>query len=392
MKETKEHIATKKLSPQLRFKEFDGSWESKPCIVLFKNIRTKGHKGLPIYSVTLDRGMIPRNTLDRKTENAANPNDNILVAKNNISYNMMRMWQGAFGKAPEDCMVSPAYVVLEPKKDVLTDFFIEYFYKKRSVYLFTAYSYGLTSDRLRLYFKDLARIKFNVPLLPEQQKIASFLSAVDDKIQQLTKKKKLLEHYKKGVMQQLFSGQLRFKDENGKDYSDWEETKLVECVLSNEKSKIQVNEISANVKNKENKFPFFTSGEKVFYSKKYLIENENIFMSTGGKATVQFYNGRCSYSTDTFSFSSNIDYSAGFIFYFLQNIILKIENQYFYGSGLKHLDKKGIMKYKLLAPSQAEQQKIATYLSRIDSKIRAVNTQITQTQTFKNGLLQQLFV
>jgi len=75
---------------------------------------------------------------------------------------------------------------------------------------------------------EISQIKVRIPQFPEQQKIAAFLTAVDKKINLLQQKKTALEHYKKGVMQQLFSQQLRFKDDSGVEYADWEEKRFGE--------------------------------------------------------------------------------------------------------------------------------------------------------------------
>jgi len=87
---------------------------------------------------------------------------------------------------------------------------------------------GTQSDSARpnLSLTDLRNLSFIVPTLLEQRKIAEFLTAVDGRIQQLSQKKALLEDYKKGVMQQLFTQAIRFKDDHGNDFPDWEEKTL----------------------------------------------------------------------------------------------------------------------------------------------------------------------
>ena len=156
-------------APKLRFPEFSGSWKPAKAGEAFKNNRTRGREGLPIYSVTMDRGMVRRDSIGREIEADAADGANLRAQPGDLAYNMMRMWQGAVGRAPEECMVSPAYVVLSPKPGVASDFFEHWFRSKRMLYLFRAYSQGLTSDRLRLYFDDFAQIPLRI-LAPEKKK------------------------------------------------------------------------------------------------------------------------------------------------------------------------------------------------------------------------------
>ncbi|MFB9124554.1 restriction endonuclease subunit S [Paraburkholderia dipogonis] len=117
---------------------------------------------------------------------------------------MMRMWQGAFGIAVEDCMVSPAYVVLKPNEGVLSDFYGRLLKLPYSLRILTSHSHGLTKDRLRLYYKDFAQISLFHPSSAEQKKIADCLTSLDEVITAQRRKVDALKAHKRGLLHRLF--------------------------------------------------------------------------------------------------------------------------------------------------------------------------------------------
>jgi type I restriction enzyme S subunit len=249
--------------------------------------------------------------------------------------------------------------------------------------------------------QDVKTFKIEIPSLPEQQKIASFLSAVDEKIQQLTKKKELLEDYKKGVMQQLFSGELRFKDENGKAYPDWDW--------------VGGNELFDNISDKKHNSDLpilaitqdqgaiprelinyqMTVTEASVASYKVVQKGDFIISLRTFQGGIEFsdYHGICSPAYNILRPNSeNVD-RAFYRFYLKTSFYIRQLQKNLEGiRDGKMISYKYFSEIKVPFPSKLEQQKIARYLSGIDTKIESVNNQITQTQTFKKGLLQQLFV
>jgi type I restriction enzyme S subunit len=127
----------------------------------------------------MNDNLVHRDELERRTESKLTPEQHLLVRKGDIAYNMMRMWQGACGLALTDGMVSPAYVVLAPKEGIDSRFAYHWFKTDRMIYLFWAYSHGLTEDRLRLYFDDFATIPALPPAMSEQRHLVDVLDAWD---------------------------------------------------------------------------------------------------------------------------------------------------------------------------------------------------------------------
>ena len=150
----------------------------------FRVRKEKGKPGLPTLSVTMNDGLVDRSDLDRKMETSLSPEQHLSVQEGDIAYNMMRMWQGAFGRADKDGIVSPAYVVVEPRITLDSRFAAHWFKSARMIHLFWAYSHGLTEDRLRLYADDFCQIPVSPLPLVEQRRIADILDAWDRAIAQ----------------------------------------------------------------------------------------------------------------------------------------------------------------------------------------------------------------
>ncbi|MDA7582394.1 restriction endonuclease subunit S [Luminiphilus sp.] len=185
------------------------SWEIYKVSDLLTNSKQKAQKNLPIYSVLMDGGMIPRTSVDRRVESNLSDEDNLFAPKDSLVYNMMRMWQGASGIAPVNCLVSPAYVVCLTTGLISSDFLGYLMKSEESVQKLRRYSQGITGDRMRLYFQHFQEIKFSIPPIGEQRKIAKIIDAVSVLLERKHKKLTQTQSLKKSLMQDLLTGKIR---------------------------------------------------------------------------------------------------------------------------------------------------------------------------------------
>ncbi|ELH7166654.1 restriction endonuclease subunit S [Campylobacter coli] len=170
--------------------------------------------------------------------------------------------------------------------------------------------------------------------------------------------------------------------------SKYELVRLGDIIIDNLKSKIKVKEAKENI---TGKYPFFTSGTNIYRYDEYLIEGKNIFLSTGGNAIVQFYNGKSSYSTDTYALKSN---NENYIdTYFLYILLKQLENFIncflFKGSGLKHLQKTELKSLKIPLPPLEIQKQIVAECEKIEEQYNTLSLSIKEYQKLIKAMLQK---
>lgn len=269
------------------------------------------------------------------------------------------------------------------------------------------FSNGGTVAHMRV--PDCGKIKIPIPPLPEQQKIASFLTSVDKKIEQLTKKKALLEQYKKGVMQKIFSQDIRFKDDNGGSFPKWEKKELNHFLEVSGKRNYDNKYNKKNVLSVSGEYGIVNQIElkgRSFAGK--LVDNYHV-VETGDIVYTKSPLKANPYGIIKVNKGKSGVVSTLYAVYKCRdNIIGEYLDFYFQlddnlNSYLRPLVQKGakndmkISNQKVLIdpitiPSLPEQQKIASFLTSIDKKIKLVDAQIKNTKELKKSLLQKMFI
>ena len=253
--------------------------------------------------------------------------------------------------------------------------------------------------------KMLTDCSLNIPSLPEQTKIADFLSTVDDKIQNQQDKITHLEIIKKGFMQKIFSRKIRFKDDGGEEFPEWEEKKLGDIckIIGGGTPDTSKSEYwGGNI-------PWFTPSEigveKYIYksdrtiteyglnksSAKILPKGTILLSSRATIGEMSIARVECCTNQGFQSLVINNENSNEYIYYLKDKIKLySLKNSY--GSTFLEISKSNLEKCKVPIPCLKEQQKIANFLSSFDQKISTEKEKLKHLKQLKKGLLQRMFV
>ncbi len=402
-------------APKLRFKEFDGDWSEsklKDCIDSIDSGWSPQCESYPadenewavLKTTSVDwdgfkanfNKKLPSN-LEARFEIEVKPND-ILVTRAGPTERV-----GVVAVVPHNVrsklMISDKLIRLKANNENNPEFLGISLSSVKCQNQLQSKTSGLAKSQTNISQKILCDVSLMTPAKAEQTKIASFLSNVDEKISQLTQKHELLSQYKQGMMQKLFSQQIRFKADDGSEFGEWEEKELKEVAEINPKAKkLPANFIYIDLESVE-------KGQLLLQKNIELQDAPSRAQRLLAKGDVLFQMVR-PYQQNNYYFNLSGEYVAStgyaqirtkldskFIYYALheKTFLDEVMNRCT-GTSYPAINSSDLSSIEIFVPCLEEQTKIANFLSAIDQKIEVVAQQIEQAKTWKKGLLQQMFV
>lgn len=373
----------KRLVPELRFPEFEYEYDKKKIknISNTENVAVILNKG-DYYVSTEDMekdfgGIFYNQVIEEKRSNK--------IQKGDILISNIRPYLRKIEISEHDGGCSSDILSLTPKK-VNNYYLLSYLRSDRFINHFIGTSKGTKMPRGDK--KSIYNFLVYLPNLQEQQKIATFLSLIDKKIELLEKKVELLEEHKRGLLQKVFSQEIRFKKDDGSEFEEWG-VKRLEDVAIIEKGK-QLGKIDMI---ESGKYYVLNGGKSLSgFTNKYNAFENTISISEGGESC-----GFVSYNNEKFWAGGhlyvlkNLTINVGFLYQYLkfeESRIMRLR----VGSGLPNIQKGPLAAYRIYEPSLLEQLKITEFLSIYDSVVDYTKYKLRKTNEFKKGLLQKMFV
>lgn len=253
----------------------------------------------------------------------------------------------------------------------------------------------------------IADTSLMIPTLPEQQKIADFLGAVDARVGLLRRRRDALKAYKKAMMQRLFARALRFTKPDGSPFPDWQEKRLGEIATFSKGRGVSKADIAENGGTPCIRYAeLYTIYDEIIHSVAHatnepegsllLSKKGDVIIPASGEAALEIAAAAC-VALDGIALGGDLNvirsalngaFLARYLRHFKRLDIAKVAQ----GNSVVHLYAAQLKVLKIEIPHPEEQQKIADFLTALDTKIDAVAAQIAAMQRFKQGLLQQMFV
>ena len=384
----------------LRFKNDDGidfpDWEEKSFgdFLITHSEKTSDKDSYPLYSLTIESGVQPKTERYEREFLVKKEGDNYkIVPPNAFVYNPMNLRFGALKVNHEKFSVSVSgyYDVFSLKDDSTLAFWENYLVTPRMLNYYFSIATGSLIEKLRVHYSQFVKIKKAVPSFPEQQKIADFLSTIDTVIEKQKATVEAWEERKKGVMQKLFSQEVRFKADDGSEFPDWEEKKLGECcdILDSLRKPVsKENRISG-------KYAYYGSTNIQDYIDDYLFDEPLVLLAEDAGPFDDFWNKAIAqFATGKFWVNNHAHVlrpygNRKYFFYALENKDIRM---YINNPIRGKLNQEDMIEIPMQIPCLAEQQKIADCLSALDDVIEKQKATLAAWEEMKKGLLQQMFV
>ncbi|EJN0063891.1 restriction endonuclease subunit S [Staphylococcus aureus] len=387
----------KKNVPELRFPGFEGEWEEKKLGEFAGKVTQKNvdKKYIETLTNSAELGIISqKDYFDKEISNIDNIKKYYVVEENDFVYNPRMSNYAPFGpvnrnKLGKKGVMSPLYTVFKIQNIDLN--FIEFYFKSSKWYRFMALNgdSGARADRFSIKDRTFMEMPLHIPCMDEQIKIGQFFSKLDRQIELEEQKLELLQQQKKGYMQKIFSQELRFKDENGKDYPEWEETTIKEIAQINTGKKDTKDAIT------NGSYDFYVRSPIVYKINTFSYEGEAILTvgdGVGVGKVFHYVNGKFDYHQRVYKISDFKNYYGLWLFYYFSQNFLKETKKYSAKTSVDSVRKDMIANMKVPRPIYIEQKKIGQFIKRVDNKTKIQKQVIELLKQRKKSLLQKMFI